>query len=473
MHGAVDNLRTYERHCTTTQDDLLDQITSHQDYIRLLLDRSFDLLRSKVTQAITAETREVTKVRADVQTAVDTSSHVITFVNQLLEHGNHGNVVAMVPLIKEELVRQLSVSAPELSSQVEVKYAPCEVDFKAVQRLCGQVDQVTRPLGGSYHRTRDSQLMEHHTMYLELVREFNTRVPTDTKGCRPNGLAILPGGHLVVVDNINMKMKIFDMEGKLKREICPHGDHALVDPWDVAVLQNGTLAVTDKGTRDVKLFKQDGTFIASFGGHLRQPWGICTNSRGEILVTDTELRRVFVHNSSGKLLHTIPNQTAANTHKLKCPEYICGSSVDDIIISDFQNHCILVFDWLGRPLFKFGKKGTGRDEFHYPLGVTTDSLGNIFVVDYNNQRITVTRRNGQFLCCLMSQKPLNSLQALAIDKEGHLVAIDGSLLKIFKLPTSIFGNSNNITENVDRGNILILNNTEQYQPDSISIETTV
>jgi len=180
-----------------------------------------------------------------------------------------------------------------------------------------------------------------------LVTSFNARTTLDEKGCKPTGVAVLDDYDdgrclVVVVDDINKKLKVFDaVDGSLRLEIKPEGQRRLVDPWDVAVLpisstgaaarREPTVAggessahqpaeiaslggpprfvVSDRGSRDVKIFSESGEFVSSFGRHLVSPWGVSTNIRTrQILVTDTAKKTVFVHDAVGNLLFAVQSK---------------------------------------------------------------------------------------------------------------------------------------------------------------------
>ena len=72
------------------------------------------------------------------------------------------------------------------------------------------------------------------------------------------------------------------------------------------------------------------------------------------------------------------------------PQYVyCNKCNDDIIISDFYNHCIKVFDSTGNFKFTFGTNGTLPGQFNGPTGVLVDNFDNIICVDWGNSRIQV------------------------------------------------------------------------------------
>ena len=52
----------------------------------------------------------------------------------------------------------------------------------------------------------------------------------------------------------------------------------------------------------------------------------------------------------------------------------------NIIMSDCNNHCVYIFNQVGKRIHKFGKKGQGIGEFYQPYGIALDNAGNIIVV---------------------------------------------------------------------------------------------
>ena len=68
-----------------------------------------------------------------------------------------------------------------------------------------------------------------------------------------------------------------------------------------------------------------------------------------------------------------------------------------LIVSDYWEHCIKVFDRKGNFQYKFGKKGGGDGELNSPSGLLVNKSGHLMVCDVNNDRIQVFELNGKFL----------------------------------------------------------------------------
>lgn len=72
------------------------------------------------------------------------------------------------------------------------------------------------------------------------------------------------------------------------------------------------------------------------------------------------------------------------------PHFAAVNHNNEIIVTDFHNHSVKVFNTEGEFLLKFGSNGEGNGQFNAPTGVAVDINGNIIVADWGNSRIQVT-----------------------------------------------------------------------------------
>lgn len=431
----------FEQQCMDERERLIVNITAQKERLYVAIEECFSELVEQITERYGEEVNVNSQLKAETQTVIDSIDHTKKLTNQLLRHGKDTDVVSMTTLLKERVQYLQEATPTERVSTMEMDFYPSFPDLLTTMPMFGRVVQRNIPVytptqpSPAKQRALWEEKRRRQSNQPTLLHSFKARTDQDTKGCKPTGLAILPNNHIALVDDINKKVKLLDPEGNLCREICPSGEHKLVDPWDVALTRSKTLVITDKGAKCVKEFTTNGDFVREFGTHLKSPWGIAVNSKGQIIVTDTVEKAVFVHNASGHLLYTVPTvkkKSAAN--RLKCPEYVAVNQNDDIIVSDFEKHCVFVFDALGRLLFKIGKKGQGLGDFCVPCGVTVDADQNILVCDYNNQRVSMMDRNGQFKCNLLNlNNHISMPQAVEVTREGYVVVADGATVKTFKV----------------------------------------
>lgn len=78
------------------------------------------------------------------------------------------------------------------------------------------------------------------------------------------------------------------------------------------------------------------------------------------------------------------------------PSDIAISSNGDSYLVDGVNNRIIVVNSSGNRKFEFGREGTGKGEFKYPLGIDISDDGKVFIADSGNHRIQVFSLKGDF-----------------------------------------------------------------------------
>ena len=87
---------------------------------------------------------------------------------------------------------------------------------------------------------------------------------------------------------------------------------------------------------------------------------------------------MFVFNSD----HVLTNRLITRGDGKQTNSSLCFD-VDrehNIIMCDYSNHYVYVFNQEGEQIHKFGKEGQGIGEFYHPRGVALDNTGRIIVV---------------------------------------------------------------------------------------------
>lgn len=69
----------------------------------------------------------------------------------------------------------------------------------------------------------------------------------------------------------------------------------------------------------------------------------------------------------------------------------------NLYVTDTQNQRIQVFDTSGKPLFKFGKAGSGKGEFQFPYGIAGDKENHVYVADMYTGNISIFDAKGKFI----------------------------------------------------------------------------
>ena len=82
---------------------------------------------------------------------------------------------------------------------------------------------------------------------------------------------------------------------------------------------------------------------------------------------------------------------------VKTPWGVAITPKGEVVISEYNGHCVSVFSPRGEKLRSFGISGSGQGQFNSPTGVTVDGEGNILVADKGNHRIQKFTLKGQFV----------------------------------------------------------------------------
>jgi sugar lactone lactonase YvrE len=201
----------------------------------------------------------------------------------------------------------------------------------------------------------------------------------------PHSLLFDRDGNIWTTDAMAHVVYKFDPDGKLLLTLGKKGmagDNASQElfnrPNAVAIAGNGDVYVSD-GYNNARVvhFNKDGKFIRIIGGtkgsasgQLQLPHGVVVDSKGRILVGDSDNKRVSVFDKDGKFVETWPFPSRGG---------MLITADDTVYISDVNNGSVsIVKD--GKLLEAIG--GLGR-----PHGVGLDSDGAIYASDSLNRAV--------------------------------------------------------------------------------------
>ena len=120
---------------------------------------------------------------------------------------------------------------------------------------------------------------------------------------RPGGLAVdNQRQRLYVADACNHRIAVYDFDGNLIRYFGSVGRGAgqLRYPYDLDILENGTLLVCEYGNNRIQSFDSDGNSLAVFGragrqpGKLAYPWGLAVDEKNRVYIVDAGNNRIQI-----------------------------------------------------------------------------------------------------------------------------------------------------------------------------------
>ncbi|XP_035658558.1 tripartite motif-containing protein 2-like [Branchiostoma floridae] len=246
----------------------------------------------------------------------------------------------------------------------------------------------------------------------------------------PRGVTVSDKGEMFVADCGNQRIQVFTLQGTYVRQVPTFmSGKEKIYPHDVTMDGEGNLwmvGIIDINNDEFAVqYNRQGEVLRKF--HLEKTgWsrGVSVDTRrNHILITQTTgdwshpHGIVLVFRPDGTLVRTVGKQQG-----MEYPWYITVSGEGNILVSDWDNHRVYVFNEDGKFLFKFGFEGSAEGQLYNPQGICTDRAGNIIVADSGNRRVEMFDKKGKFLKHITSdmKKPL----AVSMATQGQLVVID-------------------------------------------------
>ena len=215
----------------------------------------------------------------------------------------------------------------------------------------------------------------------------------------PLGVAVSDGDEIVVADQSNHRVQVFDSNGTFLRSFGRKGGNAgeFKSPVGIAIGKDRKIFVSDRYNHRVQIFSWEGRHLGSFGGkgsldsHLSGPWGLSLDSNGNVIVADTGNKLIKIFTPDGRFIMKIGGQGSFSlpVYCVQCDEYF--------IVSDSDEHCIKVFNREGHFQYKFGKKGEGDGDFNCPRFLSVTKSKHLLVCDEDSHRIQVFELDGKFV----------------------------------------------------------------------------
>ena len=164
-------------------------------------------------------------------------------------------------------------------------------------------------------------------------------------------------------------------------------------PFGLAVDEEGNLCLTDTSNPAVWYFDRKRVRFHRWEkvGRVQFISPVAVTKRlGVIFVADSGLGEVVAFTEEGRLLFEIKDGVTRPV----------GLAIADekLFVAESQMHCIAVFDLLrGKPLFKFGQRGSRAGEFNFPTHVAAGPRGEVLVTDSMNSRLQIFGSDGRLI----------------------------------------------------------------------------
>ena len=210
-------------------------------------------------------------------------------------------------------------------------------------------------------------------------------------------------------------------------------------PWGIATNSMGQIIVAEYGRHCISVFTPEGNKLRSFGsqgnaqGQLCNPRGVAVDRDDNIMVSDFGNQRIQKFTSEGKFLMTV-GSSGTGQLQFSGPTGIGISTDGKLYVSEESNNSIQILNKDLTFSSSFGSSGSGDGQFSNPYDIAFDSTNNIYIADTSNSRIQVFTPEGKFLRKFGSygrgNGQLNCPWSIAIDKNDTVYVADYSNSRI-------------------------------------------
>ena len=229
----------------------------------------------------------------------------------------------------------------------------------------------------------------------------------------PWGVAVNDKNEIIVCDNCNDRLQVFNENGYFIRTI----EHELLTgPRGICIDSAGRIyvAVMDK----ILLFNPNGEYINEISDEENQDalWdGISIDEYGNVIACNQGSTKKAVHilSPEGKLLNKL---TRDDFDPRDCLYYD-----RKIFVSNSYIDTIDIFDCEGKLLKEIGEQDTENGEFLYPSGLAIDKTGHLVVADRNGVQLLTL--DGMFVTKFASGVLVDPL-CVSVLKDGRIIVND-------------------------------------------------
>ena len=212
----------------------------------------------------------------------------------------------------------------------------------------------------------------------------------------------------------NDRVEKFDSNGGFltKWGSLGSGDTQFENPWGIATDSDGNVYVADVNNHYIKKFDPSGVFAVKFGGggsvdgQFGLAVGVAVDSAGNVYVADHDGGSPLVDRI--QKFKPIPTPdgyayddqwgvTGSEPGQFNEPSDVAVDTVGNVYVSDRKNHRVQKFDSDGFFIVQWGGMGSGDGQLAFPEGIATDAAGNVYVADRGNNRIQKFSPSGVFI----------------------------------------------------------------------------
>ena len=225
------------------------------------------------------------------------------------------------------------------------------------------------------------------------LRQFGSAGSEHGQLSRPAGLALGVSGDVWVADRGNNRVEEFSATGEYLRSFGVRGtkNGDFKSPGGIAI-DGGSVWVSDSQNGRVQRFSEAGEYEATVAGtgsapgEVGEPEGMAVDAKGDVWVADSSNQRVEEFGESGEYLREITGEGVPGEAMSPYGVAVTGG---DVFVGDVASDRVVELAEDGEYLAQFGTPGAelGQLRLGVPMGLATDSHGDVWVTDTDNDRL--------------------------------------------------------------------------------------
>ena len=372
-------------------------------------------LHSEVDGKVRQASKELAAQRDQHELRQAQLSSCVEFVEGSLQSSTQEEVLSMK--------RQVVQRAQQMAEPQQLQLGPQQVlrvvcaDLSPACQTLGEVHFQPITCEGTHVKTISGVKEPHHIAFADngqfvvcqrldgvsvfshnytKLRSFGHTGSGGIKLTTPLGVAI-SSDNIVFIASQHCVTK-FTLDGQFIASVGSKGSGRLQFRTPFAIAYNDTnnkVYVCDTYNHRITILNLDLTFHGSFGsegsetGKFDKPYGVSVDSRGNVLVADFSNSRIQVFDASGRYLSSITHTTPEQ--KLQRPISVSVGPDDCVYVVETSSNTdrVSIFDQTGKYIKSFGKKGDKDGEFDRPYAIAVSDEGYVYVSDTGNNRIQV------------------------------------------------------------------------------------
>ncbi|XP_063402630.1 uncharacterized protein LOC134686790 [Mytilus trossulus] len=357
-------------HLDKLQDDLMKELITVEQKESFKIQKLLTTLKKKE--------KEITEVQENITSIKQHASELQTFLTM--------KDIEKDIAVEERYLQSLSTS--DTMNQVNIS---CQID-KSLQQITASVQKFGEinfcfdlcDFSIQTKKERQAQIVVEPRYFDSVTLTLQKRINTKLSGV--HGVSLLPDGRMVFSCYDQHKIRAFKSDGSQDFERNKIGL-----TFDVVFIGDDSIAVTSAKSDKINI-------IDSKEHKLKKSLEVKSYNGGAVY-QDGHL--IYCARKKGLQMISLSDESITNVIKNKLPTWAYVTTFDDkLFYTNCENESVTCCDYHGNILWTF----CDTNVLEFPLGISADNNGNVFVVGYLTHNVVVISADGRRYRQLLSRK---------------------------------------------------------------------